>query len=115
MDDGFELREYEGDTEALVVSLAEAEAQPEREGEGVAQGEAEPEPEREGEGVAQGEAELEPEREGEDELFPLRLSVWDAEVEGVVLEETELDREALGLPEKDGFVDGESPAVFVLE
>ena len=87
----------------------------------MAQEEAKPEPEREGEGVAQGEAELEPEREGEGELFPLRLSVWVAEVEGVVLEEREAlpdarsEAEALGLPEEDGSADGESPAVFVLE
>jgi hypothetical protein len=113
--------------------------------------------------VVQGEAEPEPEREGEGEVVPLRLSVWDAEVDGAVLEEekarpvarceaealgqpvlecdargevepeplrdavddpptlrdgvalTVLDQEALGLPEKDAFAEGESPADFVLE
>ncbi len=52
---------------------------------------------------------------GEVEPEPLRCAVDDPPTlrDGVAL--TVLDREALGLPEKDAFAEGESPAVFVLE
>jgi hypothetical protein len=63
--------------------------------------------------VVQGEAEPEPEREGEGEVVPLRLSIWDAEVEGVVLKEEQAlpvarcEAEALGQPVLDSDARGE--------
>ncbi len=115
MEDASELREYEGDTEALPVSLAEALTDNVAEAEGVADGEVNEDADARCEAEALGQPVLDSDARGEGEPEPLRDAVDDPPPlrDGAAL--TELDREALGLPEKDGFADGESPAVFVLE
>ena len=93
--------------EALTVIVAEAE--------GVVDGEVREDNEARCEAEALGQPVLESDARGEGEPEALRDTEDDPPAlrDGIAL--TELDREALGLPEKDGFTEGESPAVFVLE